>query len=288
MRTYSGHIIENDNVYKGFEDDKNPYSINCCGYIKFITKDAALQRKRVDYYLIYIMNGFGYYKIKGKEYKVPAGSIVLYRPGDEQDYYYLHEDQTELFWIHFSGYAVNELLRKYHLSDNNIYSVGIQTECINLFNKVIHEMQIKNPLYEQSCVNYFLNLLLNFSRTNLQHQGDQSFKNSFIEATVKKMHIEYQNDHPVNYYAKQSNLSVYQFIHKFKELTGTSPMKYIERIRIDKSKELLTNTDLTVTEVADIVGYNNPFYFSRVFKKNTGSTPSAYRIDIKTIKPNGL
>jgi AraC-like DNA-binding protein len=55
---------------------------------------------------------------------------------------------------------------------------------------------------------------------------------------------------------------------------------------MDKSKELLIDTDLTINEISDVVGYNDPFYFSKVFKRNTGLTPTAFRklISIRNYK----
>ena len=70
---------------------------------------------------------------------------------------------------------------------------------------------------------------------------------------------------------------MYQFIRKFKKSMLMPPSRYIEKIRMDRSRELLADTDLTVNEISGIVGYNDPFYFSKVFKKNTGLNPMAFR-----------
>ena len=72
-------------------------------------------------------------------------------------------------------------------------------------------------------------------------------------------------------------MSVSYFLKKFKEVTTKSPMQYILSIRINNAVSLLESTDYNVTEISTIIGYDNPLYFSRIFKKQKGVSPSDYR-----------
>lgn len=273
----SGHIKETDTNI-GSQENSYPFFINSCGYIKLNNKKVSIQRSRIDYYLIYLINGAGYYKIDGRLIKAESGNIVIYQPNEEQDYYYLGEDNTELYWIHFTGNSVMQLLESLELTGRNIFKVGIKTEFIQLFENIIYEINVRNHCYHSVCVSYLINLLSMFSRESYAlEKGIISLKKSGIEKSVIKMQMEYQCDYPISYYAEISNLSVYRFIHKFKSLMNCSPSKYIEKIRMDKSKELLIYTDLTINEISDVVGFNDPFYFSKVFKKNTGLSPTEFR-----------
>ncbi len=277
MINYGGVILDSDTNI-GREDLINSYFINCCGYVKIANRSISLTRRRLDYYLVYLINGVGHYRDGDSFHTIQPGNIILYRPLDEQDYYYVGGEQAELYWIHFTGTAVQQLLRELGLEDSRFYPVGILSQVTQLFETMIHEINIKNPGYHALSIGYLIQILSMFSRQSiLHHNGHKGFKNNDIEHVIKKMHLEYQQNHPIGYYADSCNISIYQFIRKFQKSMQTSPARYIEKLRIDKSKELLSDTDLTVSEISNVVGFNDPFYFSKVFKKNTGHSPVDFR-----------
>lgn len=277
MHSYGGTVLEDD-VYLGHRDEKVPYFINSSGYIKIGDYDVSLKRTRVDFYLIYLINGAGHYILGGDTMTAKAGSIVLYRPGQHQDYYYKGFEKTELYWIHFTGSQFENLLNELELTDGNIFQVGIHREYITLFESIIHELQIKNPPFHQLCTSYLLQLLASYSRAAKRLQGgEKTSGNSNMEKVIKAMNEEFQQEHAVAYYAEMANLSLFQFIRSFKKLTGFTPARYIEKIRIAKARELLRDSSLSIAEISAIAGYRDPFYFSKVFKKASGITPSEYR-----------
>lgn len=67
------------------------------------------------------------------------------------------------------------------------------------------------------------------------------------------------------------------FIRCFKDFTGSSPQAYLTDMRIEQAKDLLSNTSFQIAEIAELVGYSDPLYFSRIFKKKTGYSPNEYK-----------
>ena len=78
-------------------------------------------------------------------------------------------------------------------------------------------------------------------------------------------------------YAKMCNMSEYHFIRKFKAYTGTSPHAYKTGILISKASQLLTATNMNIIQISEMLGFENSLYFSRVFRKETGLSPRAFR-----------
>lgn len=108
-----------------------------------------------------------------------------------------------------------------------------------------------------------------------------SSQNRMLQKEMEEA-TQYFNEHfteeiSIEQYAMDKHLSTSWFIRSFKRYNGVTPMQYILNLRITNAKTLLRTTTYSVAEVASIVGYDNPLYFSRLFKKQTGLPPSEFR-----------
>ena len=82
---------------------------------------------------------------------------------------------------------------------------------------------------------------------------------------------------PLTVLSRVNNTSVQTLINKFKKQYGKTPTKYITELRMKKAKKLLSDTQLSVGQIAEECGYENTYYFSNTFKKEVGTSPSKYR-----------
>ncbi len=105
----------------------------------------------------------------------------------------------------------------------------------------------------------------------------QSKANSIIEKADQYIEEHYQEDISLDEIAKYVNLSSYYFSRFYKNSTGTSFIDKMVLVRMDKAKELLKREDLSVKDVSFMVGYVDPNYFSKIFKKSTGYNASEYK-----------
>lgn len=127
-----------------FKDKKHPLFIGSCGTYRLYTVKRLpthRPRGRLDYQLLYVASGKAHFYFSGEEKIISAGNMVLYRPKEEQRYYYYAAEQPEIYWVHFTGNNVKNILRKYGITDDTrvIYS-GVSMEYKRLYLSMIQEL----------------------------------------------------------------------------------------------------------------------------------------------------
>jgi AraC-like DNA-binding protein len=156
--------------------------------------------------------------------------------------------------------------------------VGLHNAYIEYFKKIMLELQLKEPLYRETADAAILELLALMGRDRLAAANkSKRFVDSSIRGIMEQMHTEYGKHWSIDEMARQCSLSPNRFMHKFKAQTGLSAMDYIITIRMDKAKDLLANSSLSIKEISNLIGYENPLYFSRLFSKVEGLSPRDYR-----------
>jgi len=98
-----------------------------------------------------------------------------------------------------------------------------------------------------------------------------------LRRVLEAMNERLADDFSLGYLAQIADLSEYHFSRMFKRATGLSPSQYFIRLRMDRARRLLVETDRSVIDVGLEVGYSSPSHFSQVFRRQIGLTPSAYR-----------
>lgn len=265
-----------------FKDKTHPLFVGSCGTYHLFTRPKLpthRPRGRVDYQILYVASGKAHFYFNGVEEVVHAGNMVLYRPKEEQKYYYYGIDQTEIYWVHFTGNNVKNILRKYGIADDmHVIHTGTSLDYKKLFLQMIQELKLCKEDYEELLVNYLQQLLILIHRaiTN-KPKGKNPALMAEMDQAVRYFHENYNKAISIEEYAGSQHMSVSWFIRNFKEYTSSTPAQYILSLRISNAQSLLESTSYNVTEIADIVGYDNPLYFSRLFRKQCGMSPSEFR-----------
>lgn len=267
-----------------FMDKKKPLIVGSCGTYHLFTRPRLptyRPKGRLDFQILYIASGKAhfYFEDKGIDTVVPAGHMVVYRPKEPQKYEYFGDEQTEVYWVHFTGKDVKHILRSSGISDDmRVINTGTSLEYTRLFKQMILELQRRQPDYQEMLALLLRQLLITIHR---QLASDRRSRNVYLdtemEAAIQYFNDNYNTEINIEAYAASRGMSVSWFIRSFRQYAGTTPMQYIVSIRIANAQILLETTNYNVTEIGRIVGYDNPLYFSRIFKKQKGASPSEYR-----------
>ena len=283
MYVNSGYL---NNSKLPFKDKSRPLIVGSCGTYRLKNHKKLptwSPRGRIDYQLLFIASGKTHFYIGGKDQVVTAGHMVLFQPKEEQHYEYFGEDKPEVYWVHFTGSAVKEILRSYDIPlDEHIFFSGTPAAYTQLFKNMIEEFQTCRVGYKEMLEMNLRQLFMMIQRTRLEKPP--------IVTTAVQLEMDYArqyfHDHynePINIeeYALSRHTSISLFMRNFKKVFGVSPKQYILNIRMNNAQNLLESTDYTVAEIAAIVGYDNSLYFSRIYHKQKGQAPSDYRKRMK-------
>lgn len=219
-----------------------------------------------DYYeLVYYCDGVGTSIVGDKEYAIASGICIIIPP------HVPHEE--------------------YHLKDNNLFCIGFH--CDEAFNvnmiqdfrgtlqntiqRVVTEVMEQPMLYREMAVVKLHELLLQIKR--LEVKNPKSVTKNF-EYVIGYIAQNYHEKIVLKDIAEQLNLSYDYFQHRFKEIVGESPQQFLIHKRLEAAERMLSEGDLSCTEIAYRCGFSNSAQFSTIFKKEKNISPKQYQLAI--------
>ena len=231
--------------------------------------------------LIYCINGMGKLIFRSQEYTIQAGDL-LHLPANEAHEYYPESNRPwGFYWITYNGQekeAFNKLLPKSNTTPF-IY-IGLEAAISREFTKIVDLWN--NPFthisfFQASCyLKALFAKLSNYHAPHLSIRGKHFPIESIYQYFEEHLHQQLQ----LNDLAKHFHLSSFYFNKRYKEIVGIAPIAHFIQMKIKKACHLLDRTECSIAEIAHSIGYEDPFYFSRLFKKNMDCSPTAYRKSI--------
>ena len=279
MYINSGYL---NNSRVPFKDKSKPLLVGSCGTYRLQTVKKLptwRPRGRLDYQLLYVVSGKAHFYFDDAERIVTAGHMVLFQPRQEQHYEYFGTDKTEVYWVHFTGSNVKNILRRYDIPlDTPVFYSGTSVIYAYLFKEMINELQTCRTGYEELLTMYLQQILILVQRIRLERRPSvNTHIQEEMEYARRYFNEHYNEQINIEEYAESRNMSVSWFQRNFKQMVNYSPMQYLLTIRMNNAASLLESTDYSIAEISTIVGYDNPLYFSRLFKKQNRVSPSEYR-----------
>lgn len=233
-----------------------------------------------EYQLLYISDGKGsLFTRSAGAMELKAGNMFLLFPGEWHTYQPDKQTGWKEYWIGFKGINIDNRVEQGFLNkEHPLFYVGHNEEIIRLYRQAIDIANREEPFFQQmlaGITNYLLGLMYSLDRKYSREKDDDK-----IVVQINRARIYMRENIDENLSAEQVaehlQMSYSLFRKQFKEYTGLSPSHYFQEIKLQRAKELLLNTSLTIKEVAYTLNFE-PDYFSALFKKKTGLNPGSFR-----------
>ncbi len=264
----------------GYEEigvaDTYPTRGHADGYYFDIDKGRVLN----EYQLLYITEGEGVFNsAHAKDIPLKAGDLFLLFPGEWHTYHPTGKNGWKSYWIGFKGKNVDDRVKAGFLSvDKPIYHVGFSADIIRLYEEAYKRAQEEAPYLQQilaGIVNHLVGLMYALERS-MELSKDHT-RVDMINLARLRIRESLEVDLTIQQVAEELGVSYSNFRKLFKEFTGISPALYQQDLRLQRAKELLATTTLSIKEIAYRLRFESPDYFSSKFKIKTGKKPSEFR-----------
>ena len=264
----------------GYEEimpgDEYPTHGHADGYYFNLDRGRELN----EYQLLYNPEGRGVFHSRTvKEAKLREGDLFLLFPGEWHSY---HPDPTtgwKSYWIGFKGHNMDDRVKAGFLTpEKPIYHVGFSDSIVSLYRQA-YKTAVEEAAYSQQLlagiVNHLVGMMYSLERNNVLNRNWNHV--DMINRARLRIRETLETSVTIQQVAEEMGVSYSNFRKLFKEYTGLSPATYQQDLRLQRAKELLSTTDLSVKEIAYRLNFESPDYFSAKFKIKTGRRPSELR-----------
>jgi len=234
--------------------------------------------------LIYCLKGTGWLEMAGATFRIDKGHAVLISPDVPHIYRADGDDPWSVFWIHFDGEQVSLILESLGVTDKKPLIYVPDTEMMRqTFEDVFaclnyHYSDAGLLAMTSELMRLISRIKLNQGNPRKEMQADEDR----IMESIRFMERHLDMTLTLESLASRAGQSVPHYCKLFKERIGQPPLAHFIQLKINKACELLFQTNQTVKAIAEQLGYDDPYYFSRQFKKVQGLSPSEYRESISS------
>jgi len=254
-------------------------------HIGYFPRAAYHYRERksgcVDNILIYCLRGSGWYKIRDRHFTVKANEFILIPATREPMRYGADEnDPWTIYWCHFSGKDMDMFNKSFDIGlYDGPHSIVFNEKGLQLWDTMYRNLEMgysKENLYNTNlCLYHFVATFL-FPEKHINEKKQDA--KDMIHETILYMRKELGSRLTIEDMAAMHQLSASHFSSLFRKSTGMSPMDYFIHLKLQKACLLLYTDDMKVKDIAQVMGYDDLFFFSRLFKKYQGMSPDQYRV----------
>ena len=229
--------------------------------------------------LLYCTDGSGWCTINDKRYQLHTHQFIVLPANTPHAYGADLDSPWSIYWVHFTGFKADYFaqnlvgVKGLYPSENSRLSDRINL-FEEIFNTLINGYNKDNIYYATACFHHFLGSLV---YTDKYREGQKRQEVNIVEKSIHYMNENIERKITLQELADNISYSSSHYSTLFHAQTGYSPLNYFMRLKIQKSCKLLEFSNMKVYEIAYKLGFEDSFYFCRVFTKIMGISPSKFR-----------
>lgn len=231
------------------------------------------EEDRTYYALHYVTHGRGKLVYNNKEYVLKKGDMFLVSPKSEMTYFAVN--QWNYYWVNVSGSKVNGLLSDVGFEEFFIRKGVEDDEIERAFRHMTSAVEFSDEI---SAIGWFLVMLGRLgSLDRRKFDGRRMFERHVDAAIQYILYNYYYPEFSLDSLAGNLAISKNYLCKIFRDRTGKTPFEYLIEVRLENARKRLEQSDAPIQEIAKVVGYRDPLYFSKEFRKKYGLSPMQYR-----------
>lgn len=247
-------------------------------YPKAINHEIERKSGCGQYIFIYCTDGVGYIKTNEKKYTIYPNTFYIIPKNAPHSYKSDSDNPWSIYWVHFDGEMAGKIVERSLVEKAPmVHSIPYEEGRITLFETIYSILEHSFGEKEMEIMNFrlmhFITSFIYYKEANPAIFNNDTVSNSiaYMKKNINKKKMELET------LASQQNISISQYSRLFKNKTGYSPINFFNQLKIHKSCQYLYFTDRTIKDICIELGFDDQYYFSRLFRRIIGSSPSGYK-----------
>lgn len=231
-----------------------------------------------EFVFIYCVEGEGWLELNGKHRTVRPNQFFLLPEGKTHRYGASKEKPWSIYWMHFDGTMAKDLFIRHEKNRNASDTIPFKSERIRLFDQMykIFQSNYVEPSLEYANI-LALSFVISFVYGDVDQSNDAHARNHLVDSIIEYLTDNLDKSFTSQDIADEFNFSTSYLFSIFKKRTGYAIIHFFNLKKTQKACEYLKYTNMSVKEISFSMGFQDPLYFSRLFKKNMGMSPRAYK-----------
>jgi len=273
-------IVLTPNIRKSIKNNPliNSFYLTAIGYYPHaLGHDRERKTGSAEFILLYCIDGEGSVELDNKVYVLKANTFFIIPKNISHRYFSSLKNPWSIYWMHFSGVNSRMIYERALVEGQlQVHSIPFEQDRIDIFNQIYTMLEESFGTKEMEIMNfrllYFVTSLIYYKEIN-----PSVYSKDAVSSSISFMKDNLDKRLTVNQLADQQKISLSHYLRIFKQKTGISPIAYYNQLKIQHSCQYLYFTDKSIKEICTALGIDDQYYFSRLFSKLIGTSPSEYR-----------